>query len=83
GSKAAAVARGTSTKPSAESGVGSAPDPDAGLSDVGLDRVSTGVLSVSCPCGRDIRAVWRGKPASGVIYRRRGKERRWAGCSAH
>ena len=46
---------------------------DAGLSGVGLLRVSTVVLSVPCPCGRDIRAVWRGKPALRVIYRRRRK----------
>jgi hypothetical protein len=68
--------RGLNAEPSAESGVGSAPDTDAGLSGVGLLRVSTVVLSVSCPCGRDIRAVWRGKPAPGVYLPKAGKERR-------
>jgi len=39
----------------------------------GSVRSSTGVLSVSCRFGRDICAVWRGKPALRVIYRRRRK----------
>ena len=42
--------------------------------DCGSVYFSTKVLSVfSCPCGRDIRAVWHGKPALRVFYRRQGK----------
>ena len=41
----------------------------------------TGVRSVSCPCGRGIRVVWRRKPAPGVIYQSPG--RKLAGWVVH
>jgi hypothetical protein len=62
-----AVARGGSTRPSAGKGGVLAPDPNAGLSVIEFEPASTGDILISCLWGQDIHAVWREKPAPGVI----------------